>query len=176
MPHIEPIAAAHSIDENDFSRNSSSSGHDDYSDNHLYLQNDVNNNVYVENDESIYQGITLRNNHFYVQRQVVLEHVRNSGRRSNEMNEIERNVAEMHRERMNNPQYDEDLGRSSSDSTKSIESVTSAENNIIRTDSNRQIRLNQNTRENNPGGNLPVAIPVDDSIPYAVVTVSIYLI
>ena len=77
MPHIEPIAAAHSIDENDFSRNSSSSRHDDYSDNHLYLQNDVNNNVHVENIESIYQGISLSNNHFYVQRQVVLEHVRN---------------------------------------------------------------------------------------------------
>ena len=174
MPHIEPIAAAHSIDENDFSRNSSSSGHDDYSDNHLYLQNDVNNNVYVENDESIYQEISLRNNHFYVQRQVVLEHVGNSGKRSNEMNEIERNVAEMYRERMNNPQHDEDLGRSSSDSTKSIKSVTSAENNIIRTHSNRQIRLDQNTRENNPGENLPIAIPVDDSISYAVVTVSMY--
>ena len=184
MPHIEPIAAAHSIDENDFSRNSSSSGHDDYSDDHLYLQNDVNNNVYVENDESIYQEISLSNNHFYVQRQVVLEHVGNSGKRSNEMNEIERNVTEMHRERMNNPQHDEDLGRSSSDSTKSIKSVTSEDNNNIKfndsgtdneSQSHRQHRLNQNTRENNPGENLPIAIPVDDSITYAVVTVSIYM-
>ena len=41
--------------------------------------------------------------------------------------------------------------------------------------SHRQNRWNQNTRENNLGENLPIAIPVDDSITYAVVTVSIYM-
>lgn len=183
MPRTEPIASAHSIDENDFSSDFSSSRHEDYSDDHLYLQNDFHNNVYVEIDDVrfIQQG----NNHLYVQRQVVIEHVSNSGKRSNEMNEIERNVAEMHRVRMDNPQHDEDLGRSSSESTKSIKSDTSADNNIIRfndsstdniSQSHRQIRLNPNTRESNPGENLPIAIPVDDSITYAVVTVSIYLI
>ena len=41
--------------------------------------------------------------------------------------------------------------------------------------SHRQNRWNQNTRENNLWENLPIAILVDDSITYAVVTVSIYI-